>query len=84
MRKYNWIIEPVEVNANPTNWCVSNKVKVYAYMKKEDSDLGNGWKLRPVRIVPTRNIYYIAVMTEEEVSLFKLSTSGMTIKRAKW
>ena len=79
MKKYNWIIDPVEVNASPTVWGLTNGIKFDVISIEEHTDFVP-W--RPVRVA--KQVKYIASMTEADAAAFKLSTNELAIKKARW
>lgn len=81
MKKYNWIIDPVEINASPTLWGLSNGIKFDVISVEEHpGNITNGYKA----VRTARQVKYIAAMTEEDAAVFKLYTNEMTIKKAQW
>jgi hypothetical protein len=81
MKKYNWIIDPIEVNASPTMWGVANGINFDAIaIQEHKSDLVNGYKA----IRSAKQVRFIAVMTEADAAAFKLFTNEMSIKKARW
>lgn len=79
MKKYNWIIDPIEVNACPVEWGIANGIKFDVISIEEHTDFVP-W--RPVRVA--KQVKYIASMTEADAAAFKLSTNELAIKKARW
>jgi hypothetical protein len=86
MKKYNWIIDPIEVNASPYEWGIANNIKfeiISLAEQPEDTYMGyKNTRYKPVRA--TKMVKYYATMTEADVAAFKLYTNELSIKKAKW
>lgn len=81
MKKYNWIIDPIEVNACPVEWGILNGVKFDAIaIEEHPGNITNGYKA----VRTAKQVKYIASMTEADAAAFKLFTNELSIKKAKW
>ena len=81
MKKYNWIIDPIEVNACPVEWGIANGIKFDVISVEEHpGNITNGYKA----IRAAKQVKYIASMTEADAAAFKLSTNELAIKKARW
>ena len=81
MKKYNWIIDPVEINACPVQWGIANGIKFDVISVEEHKpDLTNGYKA----VRSAKQVKYIASMTEADAAAFRLHTNELTIKKARW
>jgi hypothetical protein len=81
VKKYNWIIDPVDINATPVQWGIANGVKFDAISVEEHTK--DDWA--PYKAIrAAKQVKYIAAMTEADAAAFKLFTNEMSIKKARW